>query len=260
MIALAENLDRPAPPTFFAAALTGATTPLLFEVGRRVTDALGDPRAALYGIPLLTAVAFFPLFSASLASGRLGRTVALSLVWALACSIVTIALVSRTGERYTDVLVRAETYRTEMFEWVRTGVGEESSPSRFLPVHATHCAAFVVLSRISLGFFGLAMGAALLHYMNFYVGSLLAHATHPVAIALLGWPPYAVIRVIGYVTLASALAALGRRRARGESIEIPAIRRALLVGFALVVLDVLVKATVAPSWGEMLAGWVALPK
>lgn len=231
----------------------GAITPFSFEVGRFLS-AWADGRVALLVVPLLSAALFHPLWAGAVARGELRRAIVLAQLWALSCSIVSIVLVARTGDTYRDVLWNAEVYRGEMFHWVRTGVGEESEPARFLPLHASHFLAFAALSLLSFGFLGLALGAALLHYMNFYVGSLVASAASPVAIAFLGWPPYAIVRVIGFVTVATALTAFAHRRFRGVALDPASIRRNLLLGVALVVADALIKTLVAPSWGELLRG------
>lgn len=231
----------------------GAVTPSTFEVGRVLALSTHES-AGLVVVPLLSAALFHPLWSRTVAGGELRRAIVLAQLWALACSIVSIALVASTGDRYLDVLWNAEKYRDEMFHWVRTGVGEESEPARFLPVHATHFIAFCVLALASFGYFGLALGATLLHYMNYYVGSLVASAASPGIIALVGWPPYAIVRVVGFVTVATALAAYAFRRFRGAAIDPSSIRRNLLLGVCLVIADVVIKTLVAPSWGEMLRG------
>jgi len=231
----------------------GAVTPLTFEVGRVLALSTHES-AGLVVVPLLSAALFHPLWSRTVASGELRRAIVLAQLWALACSIVSIALVAWTGDRYLDVLWNAEKYRSEMFQWVKTGVGEESEPARFLPLHAVHFLAFCVLALLSFGYLGLALGAALLHYMNYYVGSLVAAAASPGLIALVGWPPYAIVRVVGFIIVATALAAFVHRRFRGAAIEPSVIRRNLLLGVSLVVADAVIKTLVAPSWGEMLRG------
>lgn len=233
----------------------GAVTPFSFEVGRFLQH-WADGRVALLVVPLLSAALFHPLWSRAVASGDLRRAIVLAQLWALACSIVTIVLVARTGDTYREVLWNAEKYRAEMFHWVRTGVGEESEPARFLPLHAAHFLAFAALSLISFGFLGLALGAALLHYMNFYVGSLVAAAAQPWGMALLGWPPYAIVRVIGFVTVATALTAFAFHRFRGVELDVKKIRRHLILGVVLVVADAVIKTLVAPSWGELLRGFL----
>ncbi len=238
-----------------SAAIRGAITPLVFEIARFVRSSFGDVAGYLTP-PLLTALLFFPLFLRLVRAGSPLRAVSCSVVWALSCSLVSIVLFRATGDRYLDVVWNAEKYRREMFTWVATGMGEESDPSRFIPQHGRHFLAFAVLSFASVGFLALALGAALLHYMNFYVGSLASTALHPVATALLGWPPYAIVRVVGFITVAVALTGLALHRFFGVAVAPVVVRRALILGLALVLLDILIKSLVAPAWGRMLHGLV----
>jgi hypothetical protein len=242
----------------FALALTiGLAMPLAFELGLLLVGAIGAP-AARVAVPLLAALPFYPLWLAAVRRGALSRATLLALAWALAASVSTIAAVAATGDRWLPVIVNGAEYRAEMFSWIRTGVGEESDPSRFIPLHATHFAAFALLAFVSCGALALALGAALLAYMNFYVGSLIRVATEPAAVALLGWPPYAILRVVGFVLVAAALAAFARARLARRPAA-PSFRRCLGLGVALVVTDALVKALIAPAWGELLRGITAIP-
>jgi hypothetical protein len=248
----ADELEAaPTSRLLLTSVIRGAASPIGFELALRVRAAAGDVAGMLVP-PLFTAVLFYPLFNSMVRSGRYGRAVLASLVWALACSIVSIVLFAKTGDRYVDVVWNAEKYRREMFAWVATGMGEESDPVRFIPKHAEHFVAFAALSLVSVGFLGLALGAALLHYMNFYVGSLARAAGSPFLTGLAGWPPYAIVRVAGFVTVAVALTAFALARWRGATIDSALAKRTLAIGVALVGFDVVIKVLVAPAWGRML--------
>jgi hypothetical protein len=114
---------------------------------------------------------------------------------------------------------------------------------------------FCVLSVLSVGFLGLVLGTLLLNYMNFYVAELVRMSVEPGWALAFGWPVWAVLRVLGFVASGTALAALGLagwRRLRGglEGPRFPA--RVMLVGFALVVADAILKALLAPGWRSIL--------
>jgi hypothetical protein len=204
-----------------------------------------------YLLPLLQAGLAYPLFFGGVRAGRPGRTVALMLLWAVATSLPVILAARSDAAVLEPAILRGKEYRDEMFAWIRTGAGRESSPAQFLPQHALHFVVFAALAFLTAGAAALAMGAALLDYMNFYVGALLAAAAHPGAVAPYAWPVYAVVRVVGYVVCAAALASL--RLSKQE----PDAKRAslclLAIGFGLVVADALLKALLAPWWRERLA-------
>jgi hypothetical protein len=88
--------------------------------------------------------------------------------------------------------------------------------------------------------------------MSYYVGSLAAEAAaHGGSVGrtlLFSWAPYAIVRVIAYACAGSGLTTwlLGPPPSR------PAARRALAVGFALAIVDVVAKAFLARWYGETL--------
>jgi hypothetical protein len=145
-----------------------------------------------------------------------------------------------------------------MFDWIRTGEGVESSPSKFIPAHLKEFAVFCALALATAGFGAIFLGAVLLNYMNYYVGALLASAAHPVATAFLGWQPYAVVRVVGYIIVATALSEAGSRMITRRKANWPRIAKYAAIGLALVVLDVLVKASAAGLWAKMLKSTTGL--
>ena len=216
-----------------------------------LSTAVGLAIGSAWLLPVLNVLGVYPVYLRLILKGRLRQAVAVALLWALFLSqavIIATCLFPQRSQRVT--LIGAE-YRNEMFEWVRTGQGEESSPRLFIPVHVRDFAIFAAVSFATGGLGGLFMGAVLLNYMNFYVGSLVVAARHPVLTALFGWQPYAIIRVISYILVATALAAafwalLGRRRMpRG-------LGRYGACGVTGVMLDVLLKWLIAPAWSALL--------
>ena len=94
-----------------------------------------------------------------------------------------------------------------MFAWIRTGVGSEGSPRAFIPQHALHLAAFVVLSLAdrerALDHDG--SGADELHgFLRRIARARGASAAW--AVVLLGWQPWAIARVAAFSVLGVVLA------------------------------------------------------
>ena len=88
-----------------------------------------------------------------------------------------------------------------------TGRGAESDPARFIPQQAAHAGVFAALALVSGGVLALAMGAVLMNYMGHYVGTLAAASAHPLPVLVLGWHPWAVIRIVSFVTIGVVLSA-----------------------------------------------------
>ena len=182
----------------------------------------------------------------------MGRAVGLALVWAVAVTLGTWISISWVGlDDIGPRVVRGPEYASEMLTWVETGVGEEGSPSEFLPVHARHYALVLLASLLTGGFVGLGFGTVLLNYMNFYVASL-ADASSAGAYAI-GWPVWAVVRVVGFVAGASALTHVFYARIlRAVPLRAAIVQRWLAISVALVVADVVLKTLLAETW----RGWL----
>ena len=140
-----------------------------------------------------------------------------------------------------------------MFAWIHTGMGTEGSPRLFLPQHALHLAAFVVLSLLTGSALSIAMGAVLMNYMAFYVASLGRAGTPPWAVLLLGWQPWALCRVAAFTVLGVVLAQPMVRRTVSEPPP-PSWRPWVLLAAVLLVTDAILKASLAPTWGRWLHG------
>ena len=209
-------------------------------------------------IPALNPIASFPFMVDALRRGELRLAIARMLVWALALGVCA-TLLSYWQPWRTDVLfLRGASYRAEMFGWVMTGRGAESDPSRFLPLHARDAAIFVVLALVTGGVLAMAMGAALMNYMGHYVGALAAASAHPIATMILGWHPWAVIRIVSFVALGVVLSGPLLSRFGGFRFEWRAARPIIGWAAAGLAADVMLKWLLAPAWQRILlrvVGW-----
>src|SRR5258706_5316828 len=126
-----------ASPVYSVPALIVAATVVSYALGW----AVGIPAL----VPVFNTLASFPFMVLALKRGDVRLAVARMLLWALTMG-VTATLLSYARPAQTDELfLHRAAYRTEMFAWVMTGRGAESSPSRFLPQHARDAAIFAGL-------------------------------------------------------------------------------------------------------------------
>jgi hypothetical protein len=209
-------------------------------------------------VPLLNTAASFPFMVRALERGDLRLAIGRMLVWAMTLGACATWL-SYVRPAATDMLfLRGAAYRTEMFAWVATGRGAESSPSRFIPQHAAHAALFVCLTVVSGGVLAMPMGAMLMNYMGHYVGTLAAISAHPAWTMVLAWHPWAVIRVISFVILGVVLSRPLLSRVVGFKAEWRDARSFLAIAAGGLVLDVVLKWVLAPTWQRWLlqtVGW-----
>jgi hypothetical protein len=205
-----------------------------------------------YALPLIQAALAYPFFRADVRALRGRRALARMLVWAAALSFALVLAALLVPERAASIVLRGAAYRDEMFAWIRTGVGAETDPSRFLKEHALHLAAFSVLALVSGGFLSLALGALLLNYMNFYVAELVLRLDPLFPAILVAWPLYAMVRVAGFITISIALAhlsfALLARRAPDRAFFF----RYFYAGLVLVAFDAALKIVLAPIGRDVL--------
>lgn len=212
--------------------------------------ALGVP----WLLPILNAAPAYAAMITLLRRGEPRRAVVVMLVWAAALAVAGTFTFAVWPHPPGPLIVHGPEYRDEMFAWIRTGVGSEGSPRSFIPQHALHLAAFVALSLVTASALSITMGAVLMNYMDFYVASL-ARAGAPLwAVVLLGWQPWAIARVAAFSVLGVVLAQPLLRRLTPGVAPLRASRPLAIAAAALMLVDVMLKAVLAPAWGMWLRG------
>ena len=212
--------------------------------------ALGVP----WLLPILNAAPAYTAMVILLRRGDRKQAVIVMLAWAAALAVAGTLTFALWPQPPGPLIVHGPEYRDEMFAWIRTGVGSEGSPRAFIPQHALHLAAFVVLSLVTASALSITMGAVLMNYMDFYVASL-ARAGAPLwAVVLLGWQPWALARVAAFSVLGVVLAQPLLRRVTPGVPPLRASRPLAIAAAALLLADVLLKAVLAPTWGIWLRG------
>lgn len=204
-------------------------------------------------LPVLTGLSFWLLFAHSLRRGEYAWAIKSALVWAGMMIVVQVVLSLLWPEVMEQNILRGAVYRDEMFHWVRTGEGAEGSIALFLPIHLKHFALFCLLSALSGGALGLVMGAAMLGYMNFYVGALIAGSGGSLTAVLLGWQVWAVVRVIGFIVAGTALGGLLADRTVAGAARRGKIMRWMGIAVALILSDIILKWALAGSYQRALA-------
>jgi len=214
------------------------------------------------GVPLLVPVfntfAGFPFMVLALRRGDVTLAITRMLIWALTLAVCATLLSYAQPWRTDTLFIHGAAYRTEMFAWVMSGRGAESDPARFLPQHALHAVVFMVLALASAGVLALAMGAVLMNYMGHYVGTLAASSAHPFATMILGWVPWAIVRIVSFVAIGVTLSAPLLSRLGGFRVDAVRARRVMILALGGLVLDAVMKWLLAPAWQRLLlrvVGW-----
>jgi hypothetical protein len=90
------------------------------------------------------------------------------------------------------------------------------------------------------------------------VGALAAASSHPLTTMILGWHPWAVVRIASFVAIGVTLSAPLLSRLGGFRVDWRDARRLLLIAFGGLLLDVTIKWLLAPTWRQLLlrvVGW-----
>lgn len=203
-------------------------------------------------LPILNAAPAYYVMIRLVLGGRRVAAVLWMIWWAASLGTATTLLCAADPwGNATAAIVNGSDYFQETRRWIETGAGCESSPACFLPIHLRHAAIFSGLSLLTAGAAGLLMGAVLMNYMAYFVGSLAAGAVTPISAAVYAWFPWSLVRIVSFVTLGVLLSEplglrlAGRRTPAGRGLWIAAAVAGLL-------LDIVLKAWLAPRWPPLL--------
>jgi cell shape-determining protein MreD len=209
---------------------------------------IGNP----YLLPLLNAGPAWLAMIALVVRGRRAQAVLVTIWWAAWLgAATTILCAADPWGSATSAIVHGSTYYQEMRGWIETGAGCESTPSCFIPAQLLHAGIFSALALVTAGAAAILMGAVLMNYMAYFVGSLAAGAVTPIAATILAWVPWSLVRIVSFIALGVVLAEpLAFALAGGKAPP----RRALWIGLAIggLALDILLKTWLAPKWPPML--------
>jgi hypothetical protein len=209
-------------------------------------------------VPFLNVAAGFPFMVGSLKRGATGEAIWRMLIWAAALAVCATLVSYFATTDAARMFLRGESYRAEMFEFIRTGHGREGDIRAFLPQHALHAIAFSLLAVATGAVLAMPLGAFLMNYMAYYVGALAAASVHPWKAIVLAWVPWAVIRVMSFVTIGVVLGGPVLSRVARFPYRLSEQRRWLWLAALGLLVDVVMKWALAPWWRHLLqeaAGW-----
>jgi hypothetical protein len=223
---------------------------LLF--GTAISIAISFSLHNQYLMPFLNVLVPYPVMYTLLVEEQRKRAFATMLFWALCTGVLTTWGVVHFYDQATAAIFHGAAYKQEMFHWIRTGEGAEGNPAQFVPQHLLHFIIFCVLSAVSAGFLSLLMGAVLMNYMAYYVGSVIANSSDQVLASTMGWHPWSIVRVVAFVLLGVMIAEPTVCKIVKRDYNYSEIRPYFWAAITGIALDVVMKALLAPWWGLTL--------
>jgi len=203
-----------------------------------------------WALPVLAPLAVYPAFAARVRARDYLGAWTLGVAWAALLSLGVVLLVHFLPDAARAGILHGEDYRREMFGWVATGEAPENHPAVFIPQHLLHLALFLAATWVSGGYLGLVMGAALVDYMSYFVGSYAVASGHPALGAVAAWVPWSVLRVAAFVLLGAVVSRplLARRIWPFTRLEY----QLMVFAASGLLADILIKAALAPAYGRFL--------
>ena len=201
-------------------------------------------------LPFVAPLTLYPSFVRKVRERSYFAAWQLGLLWALLLSLGVILLVFWLPDAARTGILHGEAYRQEMFGWIATGAAPENDWRQFLPTHLLHLGVFLLLTWLSGGYLGLVLGAFLVDYMSYFVGSYAAASGHALLGSIAAWVPWSVIRVLAFVLLGTVFSRplLVRRVWPFERDE----TKLMALAASGLLADILIKAFFAPAYGLFL--------
>lgn len=212
-----------------------------------------------YLLPLLTGIPASIVLIIHLRKKRYMTSVMDMILYVFWLSISGLILMYFFPDQADRVILKGISYWEEMRPWLEGQASKEGSWQKFIPEHLLHTVIVGVSSLISAGSLALIFGTILVNYMNFYVSKLMLAADFPILLAFVGWHPWSVIRVIGFIILGCACAApMVSKIDRHVSLDKRKIILMIIFAVILEITDILLKIFTGPIWRDFIASHINL--
>lgn len=229
----------------------------VLAVGTALSTTASFLSGSAWLMPILGAAVAYPVFLYFVYHRQSANASLSMLFWAIFQSLAVIIGTVCFPQRAAEVILTGPAAAQEMFHWIQTGEGAEGSLKLFLPLHLRNYLIFCLLSLLTLSSTALIFGTWMLNYMNYYVAQLVLVSVHPGLALAVGWPPWSILRVIGFILTGVALATVGlnliKKYRHNNFSHYSFPQQYLWMGLGFVVADLIVKATLAPLWRQLLA-------
>lgn len=228
---------------------------LVLAIGAVLSTVISFGLSIAWLTPILGAAVAYPVFLYWIYHQQYGNAAVSMLLWAVFQSLAVGMGAFWFPDMAAETILSGPTYTASMFHWIQTGEGAPGAIHLFLPIHLRHYLIFCGLCCLTVSSTALLFGTWLLNYMNFYVAQLVRASVHPWVAIIVGWPPWSMLRVIGFILTGIALAVVGLNliaRILRHPFKQSFPKPYLWIGLGFVIADIAVKATLTPLWRQVL--------
>lgn len=206
-----------------------------------------------YILPFLTAIPAGIVLIRHIKNTRFIICIYDMLLYVFWLSVVGITLMYLFPEQASDVTLRGNEYVAEMYPWLCGDHSKEGSPLLFIPEHLLHMLIVSIASLISAGMLAIIFGTALMNYMNYYVSWLMLNSSKPLFMAIIGWHPWSICRVVSFIILGCVFAIPILKVMKGRKIsDYRGITVLIVIAIALEILDIVLKTFIGSGWRDFL--------
>jgi hypothetical protein len=206
-------------------------------------------------LPLLSAAVLIPMFLWALRQGRPRKAVALALFWVVVQSLSVIVASLLFADSAARAVQGGLEYRTDWVQWIEGGSPVQMAPALAYARQLIDLMLYAVAMALTGGVGGLLLLTVALNRFSYTVASLLAAAHNPVLLAVVAWPLWMIVRLVGYLivgaTLAEPIANFDLRPAYLAT-WLQARKRLLLAGLGIILLGVILQALLSPLYQTIL--------
>ncbi len=168
-------------------------------------------------------------------------------------TVIGITLMYFFPENASSVILRGNEYINEMYPWLCGADSKEGSPALFIPEHLLHMSIVSVSSLVSAGMISLIFGTILVNYMIYYVSWLMLNSPQPLLMAIIGWHPWSICRVISFIILGCICAIPILKGLRGhKKSDYRKYVIMIIVAIAFEILDIILKTYIGSGWRDLL--------
>ena len=208
-----------------------------------------------YIVPIVCVLPSYPIMVMRLLNKDRFGAIAYMLLWTFILGVSMTLLIYKMPDVAKLHILNGEKYKSEMIEWVLTGIGKESNPYQFIPHHIFELNIFMFFSLISASGISIILGAFLMNYMAYYVANL-SITGKSLWLLILGWHPWSILRILAYIILGVMLSEPLLSKIMHYEYNFKITKKYITIAFIFWLSDLTIKILLAPTWQKILKSFI----